>query len=133
MTTATTPMPTMRVLPSHHWHGNPTYPVPTVIAPRTPTEVAPPFYNVLLAHPVEDGVTCIRLPMHQGPELKEAHKGLTMEVLIGLCLDRLTTFQLGPYACEENAAACANLQDALTHLAKRRMRVEGERRVDAVR
>jgi hypothetical protein len=120
-------MPTMRVLPSQNWHGNPTYPVPVVLAQRTPVEVAPPFYNVILAHPADEGTTCIRLPMHQGAELKDAHNGLTMELLIGVCLDRLYAFQAGTYPCGENAAAIEHLEDALRHLANRRMRVDAGR------
>ena len=56
--------------------------------------------------------------------------GLTQEVLIAICIDRLQAFQAGPYACRENALALTKLEEAahwLHHrtLARMQRGVEG--------
>lgn len=38
--------------------------------------------------------------------------GITQEVLIAICIDRLERFQAGPFACRENALALTKLQEA---------------------
>jgi len=38
--------------------------------------------------------------------------GVTQEVLIAICIDRLRSFQAGPYACRENALALTKLEEA---------------------
>lgn len=45
--------------------------------------------------------------------------GLTNEVLLAILADRLTDFQSGPFACEENARALACINDAQTYLLSR--------------
>lgn len=38
--------------------------------------------------------------------------GITQEVLIAICIDRLKAFQAGPYSCRENALALTKLEEA---------------------
>ncbi len=119
-------MTALRSLPSRQWHGDPDYQCPSVVAPQTPKDAAPAWYNVILAHPAAEGTTTIRLPMHHGCELRERHNGLTIEVLIGICIDRLETFQRGAFPCEENDRALDHLRASLQVLASRRARVDGD-------
>jgi hypothetical protein len=47
-----------------------------------------------------------------GPIAEVGVNGVTHEALLAILIDRLTGFQAGPFACEENAAALANLDRA---------------------
>lgn len=56
--------------------------------------------------------------------------GVTQEALLAVCIDRLRSFQKGPYSCRENALALTKMEEALHWLQQRtldRMRrgVEG--------
>ena len=69
-----------------------------------------------------------------GPIAENGVNGVTQEVLIAICIDRLECFQRGPFACDENAAALAHLQSAqgvLLDRTRRRMArgVEGTHKV----
>ncbi len=55
--------------------------------------------------------------------------GITMEVLLAICIDRLRGFQAGPFGCPENAAALENMESALKWLAQR-TRKRAERGVE---
>lgn len=125
--TTTTTIPALRSLPSRAWHGDPDYQTPSVVAPKMPADSAPPYYNVILAHPPEGSVITIRLPMQQGAELSKEHNGLTMEVLIGIAIDRLEHYQRGAYPCHENEAALNHLRTSLAVLGARRARVDATR------
>ena len=59
-----------------------------------------------------------------GDQLRELHfqngavgeqgvNGITQETLIAIAIDRLRSFQAGPYPCRENAIALTHLQDAM--------------------
>lgn len=54
-----------------------------------------------------------------GPINENGVNGLTQEVLIAICIDRLQAFQAGPYACRENALALTKLEEAQMWLQKR--------------
>lgn len=65
-----------------------------------------------------------------GPIAKFGVNGVTQEVLMAICIDRLRSFQKGPFACRENAIALTKLEESLMWLQRRtieRMRrgVEG--------
>lgn len=47
-----------------------------------------------------------------GPIAEAGVNGITQEVLIAICIDRLRSFQTGPYACRENAIALTKLEEA---------------------
>lgn len=65
-----------------------------------------------------------------GPIPEAGVNGITQEVLIAICIDRLECFQAGPYACAENGDALVHLkiaQQVLQERTKKRMErgVEG--------
>lgn len=66
----------------------------------------------------------IRIHFQEGPIGEYGPNGLTQEVLIAICIDRLRGFQSGEYACRENALAITKLEEAqhwLFHRTRRRM------------
>jgi len=65
-----------------------------------------------------------------GPIKEFGVNGVTQEALLAICIDRLKSFQEGPYKCRVNAIALTKLEEAMLWLQKRthdRMRrgVEG--------
>lgn len=54
-----------------------------------------------------------------GPINEVGVNGITQEVLLAICIDRLEHFQSGPFACRENALALTKLQEAQMWLQKR--------------
>ena len=54
-----------------------------------------------------------------GPIKEVGVNGITGEALLAIQIDRLRSFQAGPYACRENALALTNLEQALMWLQKR--------------
>lgn len=65
-----------------------------------------------------------------GPINEVGVNGVTQEVLLAICADRLRSFQAGPFACRENALALTKIEEAQHWLQQRtleRMRrgVEG--------
>lgn len=52
------------------------------------------------------------LLFQNGPIPEAGVNGITQEVLIAICIDRLRSFQAGPYACRENALALTKLEEA---------------------
>lgn len=64
------------------------------------------------------------LSFQNGPIAQAGVNGITQEVLIAICVDRLRSFQAGPYACRENAIALTKLEEAqhwLLHRTRARM------------
>lgn len=45
--------------------------------------------------------------------------GITQEALIAIAIDRLRSFQAGPFACKENACALTHLEEAMHWLQQR--------------
>jgi hypothetical protein len=54
-----------------------------------------------------------------GPIPENGVNGLTQEVLLEICADRLRSFQAGPFACRENALALTKIEEAQMWLQKR--------------
>ena len=54
-----------------------------------------------------------------GPIPDVGVNGVTQEALLAIVIDRLASFQAGPYACEENRAALAAVREGLGHLKRR--------------
>lgn len=54
-----------------------------------------------------------------GPIPENGVNGVTQEVLIAICIDRLKSFQAGPFSCRENAIALTKLEEAQMWLQKR--------------
>ena len=54
-----------------------------------------------------------------GPIAEVGVNGVTQEVLLAIVIDRLRSFQAGPYACPENADALTHATEALESLKSR--------------
>ncbi len=54
-----------------------------------------------------------------GPIKEVGVNGVTHEALLAILIDRLKSFQAGPFACEANTIALGHLDHALAHLQKR--------------
>lgn len=54
-----------------------------------------------------------------GPIAENGVNGVTQEVLLAICIDRLRSFQAGPYACRENAIALTKIEEAMHWLQSR--------------
>jgi hypothetical protein len=61
----------------------------------------------------------ILIHFQNGPIKEAGVNGLTQEVLLAIVLDRLNSFQAGPFACRENAIAKTHVEEALMWLQKR--------------
>lgn len=56
----------------------------------------------------------------QNGAVKEAgFNGLTQEVLLAIVIDRLRSFQAGPYTCKENSVALTHIETGLMWLNQR--------------
>ncbi len=54
-----------------------------------------------------------------GPIKEWGVNGVTQEALLAIVIDRLRSFQKGPFSCRENAIALTNCEEALMWLQKR--------------
>jgi hypothetical protein len=54
-----------------------------------------------------------------GPIAEAGVNGVTQEVLLAVVIDRLRSFQAGPFACKENAEALDHAQQSLEWLKSR--------------
>lgn len=54
-----------------------------------------------------------------GPINENGVNGVTQEVLLAVLIDRLQSFQNGPFSCKENAVALTHLETAMLWLHKR--------------
>jgi hypothetical protein len=61
----------------------------------------------------------INLPFQNGPIKEAGVNGVTHEALLAIVVDRLQSFQKGPYACRENAIALTKLEEAVHWLQHR--------------
>lgn len=87
-------------------------------------------YRCSLGSPVQVVDICFQ----NGPIAENGVNGITQEVLLAICADRLRSFQAGPYACRENALALTKIEEAqhwLHHrtLARMARGVEGTHKV----
>lgn len=77
-----------------------------------------------------DGKVLCSINFQNGPINENGINGITQEVLLAICIDRLESFQKGPFACETNAVALIKARESQKSLQQRtleRMRrgVEG--------
>lgn len=61
----------------------------------------------------------VELLFQNGPIAEVGVNGVTHEALIAILVDRLRSFQGGPYACRENALALTKLEEAQQWLLQR--------------
>ena len=72
----------------------------------------------------EEAIMLDHIKFQKGPIAEAGVNGVTQEVLIAICVDRLKAFQAGPFACRENALALTKLEEAqhwLFHRTQERM------------
>lgn len=70
--------------------------------------------------PVEGGPDdFIVISFQNGPIKEFGVNGVTQEALLAIVIDRLRSFQEGPFRCRENAVALTHCEDALMWLQKR--------------
>lgn len=62
---------------------------------------------------------CVELLFQNGPIPESGTNGVTHEALLAVLIDRLDSFQAGPFACTENEKALSALLDAQHWLHKR--------------
>lgn len=69
---------------------------------------------------ISDGKGCMAKILFQNGPIKEAGvNGITQEALLAIVIDRLRSFQAGPYASQYNEAALNHCEHALTQLQMR--------------
>ncbi len=61
----------------------------------------------------------LNIKFQNGPIKEFGVNGVTQEVLLTIVIDRLRSFQAGPFKCRENAIALTNCEEALMWLQKR--------------
>ncbi|MBX7106376.1 MAG: hypothetical protein K1X57_20025 [Gemmataceae bacterium] len=71
------------------------------------------------SHGVIQGDKSCLILFQNGPIAEVGTNGVTHEALLAIVIDRLESFQAGPYQCEENAAALSHLQAAQAALKSR--------------
>jgi hypothetical protein len=59
------------------------------------------------------------ISFQNGPIKEVGVNGITQEVLLAIIIDRLRSFQNGPYRCRENAIALTDCEEALMWLQRR--------------
>lgn len=62
--------------------------------------------------------TCF-IHFQSGPIKEVGVNGITQEALLTITIDRLRSFQNGPYKCRENAIALTHIEEALMWLQRR--------------
>lgn len=55
----------------------------------------------------------------EGPIKEFGVNGITQEALLAVVIDRLRSFQAGPFSCQENAIALTHIEEALMWLQRR--------------
>ena len=60
-----------------------------------------------------------QITFQNGPIKEHGVNGITQEALLAIVIDRLRSFQLGPFSCRENAIALTNCEEALMWLQRR--------------
>lgn len=78
---------------------------------------------------IDWGSGAVTLQFQNGPIAEVGVNGITQEVLLAICADRLRSFQAGPYACRENALALTKIEEA-QHWLHHRTRARMERGVE---
>lgn len=56
---------------------------------------------------------------HVGSPQEVGINGVTNEALLAIVIDRLSSFQLGPFSCRDNAVALTHCEEALMWLQRR--------------
>jgi hypothetical protein len=67
----------------------------------------------------EKALNALRISFQNGPIKEFGVNGITQEALLAIVIDRLRSFQAGPFSCRENAIALTHCEDALMWLQRR--------------
>lgn len=67
----------------------------------------------------KDGTVHCTISFQNGPIQEAGVNGISGEALLAVVIDRLRSFQAGPYKCHENAVALTQIEDGLMWLQKR--------------
>lgn len=59
------------------------------------------------------------ISFQNGPVKERGVNGISQEALLAIVIDRLRSFQAGPYSCKDNAVALTHVETALLWLQKR--------------
>ena len=78
---------------------------------------------------IPDVERVVTIDFQDGPIAEAGVNGLTQEVLLAICIDRLRCFQRGPFSCRENALALTKLEEA-QHWLHSRTRARMDRGVE---
>ena len=79
----------------------------------------------LARHPAYSDVSDEDVPQWEtvcfqdGPIKESGVNGVTQEALLAIVIDRLRSFQTGPFSCRENAVALTKLEESLIWLQRR--------------
>ncbi len=77
------------------------------------------YYEVVSEDPAVQG-SLLNVQFQRGPRNVEGSTpGITEGVLLAILLDRLRSFQAGPYACRENAIVLTKLEEAHMWITRR--------------
>lgn len=73
-----------------------------------------------IAHdPTSVAVNSLDIHFQEGPIKEHGVNGITQEALLAIVIDRLRSFQAGPFSCDENAVALKFCENALQVLQTR--------------
>ena len=67
----------------------------------------------------KDGTVHVMVKFQNGPIQEAGVNGVSGEALIAIVIDRLRSFQAGPYKCRKNACALTHFEEGLMWLQKR--------------
>ena len=65
------------------------------------------------------GVLLCKISFQNGPIKQFGVNGVTQEALLTVVIDRLRSFQAGPFSCRDNAVALTHCEEALMWLQRR--------------
>ena len=67
----------------------------------------------------EDNKAVCLIHFQEGPIKEYGVNGITQEALLAVIIDRLRSFQSGPFSCRDNAVALTHCEEALMWLQRR--------------
>lgn len=67
----------------------------------------------------DQGTNSLPIYFQEGPIKEVGVNGITQEALLAIVIDRLRSFQSGPFSCRENAIALTHCEEALMWLQRR--------------
>lgn len=76
-------------------------------------------HEYLIVYPPPKSMNGHLITFQNGPIKETGINGITQEALLAIVIDRLRSFQAGPYSCRENALALTKCEEALMWLQRR--------------